>query len=63
MRYDSGKIILVHNHPSGDPAPSAEDLDITEKLIKAGDEIGISVLDSVIIGGEEFWSWKESENS
>jgi DNA repair protein RadC len=59
IKNSASKIILVHNHPSGDPAPSAEDLDITEKLIKAGEEIGISVLDSVILGGEGWWGWKE----
>ncbi|MDP3027523.1 MAG: DNA repair protein RadC [Nanoarchaeota archaeon] len=62
IKNSASKIILAHNHPSGDPAPSAEDLDITEKLIKAGEEIGISVLDSVIIGGDKWWGWKEKEN-
>ena len=44
-------LILVHNHPSGDPAPSAEDLRITRQLIQAGRVIGIKVLDHVILGG------------
>ena len=59
IKNSAAKIILVHNHPSGDPSPSREDLEITEKLIQVGDEIGIKVLDSVIIGGEEWGSWKE----
>ncbi len=59
IKNSASKIILVHNHPSGDPAPSDEDLEINEKLIKSGEEIGIKVLDSVILGGEGFWSWKE----
>jgi DNA repair protein RadC len=59
IKNSASKIILVHNHPSGDPAPSSEDLEITEKLMKTGDEIGIKVLDNIIIGKEEFWSWKE----
>jgi DNA repair protein RadC len=43
----------------GDSSPSPEDLEITEKLMKAGDELGIKVLDHVIVGKEEFWSWRE----
>jgi DNA repair protein RadC len=43
-------LILVHNHPSGDPAPSSEDLRITRQLIQAGQVIGIKVLDHVILG-------------
>ena len=43
-------LLLVHNHPSGDPTPSREDISITEKLKGAGEIMGISVLDHVIIG-------------
>jgi len=43
-------VILAHNHPSGDPTPSAEDITITKRLIKAGELLGINVLDHVIIG-------------
>ncbi|MDO8622913.1 MAG: DNA repair protein RadC [archaeon] len=59
IKNSASKIILVHNHPSGNPEPSSDDLEITEKLIKAGDELGIKVLDHVIIGGEKWWGWKE----
>jgi DNA repair protein RadC len=43
-------VILAHNHPSGDPTPSAEDVSITKRLVKAGELLGISVLDHIIIG-------------
>ena len=59
IKNSASKIILVHNHPSGNPEPSNEDLEITEKLIKVGDEIGIKILDHVIIGGGKWWNWKE----
>jgi len=59
IKNSASKIILIHNHPSGDPNPSQEDLEIIEKLQKAGDELGISILDSLIIGKEGFWSWVE----
>ena len=59
IKNSASKIILVHNHPSGDPNPSDEDVEITKKLMKAGEEIEIKVLDHVIVGGGRFWSWKE----
>jgi len=59
IKDSCSKIILVHNHPSGDPTPSQEDKEITNRLMKAGEELGISVLDHVIIGDEGWWSWKE----
>ena len=46
----AANIILVHNHPSGDPSPSSQDIQITKKLIEAGRILGIEVLDHVIIG-------------
>ena len=59
IKNSASKIILVHNHPSGDPNPSQEDLVITENIIKTGEEIGIKVLDHIIIGRKKWKSWKE----
>jgi DNA repair protein RadC len=42
-------IVLVHNHPSGDPEPSEEDLSITKRLVEAGELLGISVLDHIVV--------------
>ena len=53
------KIILVHNHPDGDPMPSVNDLEITDELVKAGNLLGIKILDHVIIGNNKKWSWKD----
>jgi len=50
----------LNNHPSGDPTPSREDDDMTEKLISAGNELGITVLDHITIGRGEWGSWKEN---
>ncbi len=47
---NAAAIILAHNHPSGDPSPSPEDLEITRRLVEAGKILGIEVLDHVIIG-------------
>jgi len=52
-------VILVHNHPSGDPAPSREDREITERIRAAGGILGIPVLDHVIIGDCTFYSFRE----
>jgi DNA repair protein RadC len=60
IRNSASKIVIVHNHPSGDPSPSQEDLAITEQIEKAGDELGIKVLDHIIIGKDGFWGWKKS---
>ena len=55
----ANSIILVHNHPSGDPQPSQEDIRATKQCIEAGNQIGIKVLDHVIIGDGIFVSLKE----
>lgn len=52
-------IIVVHNHPSGDPTPSSEDLQITKRLKSAGEVIGISLLDHIIIGDKSYKSLRE----
>ena len=61
IKNSASKIILVHNHPSGNPGPSREDLAITEKLLESGDQIDIKVLDHVIIGNGSWWSWLEDK--
>lgn len=53
LLQNANSIILIHNHPSGDPTPSQEDLKMTKKLIEAGNILGIKILDHVIIGDEE----------
>ena len=56
----SSGIILTHNHPSGDPKPSMDDYQITEKFCKCGDLLEIYLLDHVIIGMDSYYSFKES---
>lgn len=51
-------LILAHNHPSGDPTPSREDLEVTKRLVEAGDLLGIQVLDHLIIGNGRYVSLK-----
>lgn len=59
IKNSSSKIILVHNHPSGNPEPSEEDLEITRRLASSGEELGIKILDHVIIGRTIYWNWKD----
>lgn len=58
----AASIIFVHNHPSGDPQPSEDDVKLTKRLIEAGKIIGIEVLDHVIIGNETFVSIKATKS-
>lgn len=59
IKRNANSIILIHNHPSGDTTPSNEDISITNRLIDAGNLIGIKVLDHIIIGDNKFLSFKE----
>lgn len=56
---NAAAVILCHNHPSGDPTPSPEDISITRKIIEAGKLLDIPVLDHVIIGDGKYVSMKE----
>ncbi len=59
IKYGSNSIIFVHNHPSGDPTPSTEDIQTTQRLENAGNILGIKVLDHIIVGDGRFVSFKE----
>jgi DNA repair protein RadC len=59
IRHKAASVILVHNHPSGDPTPSQHDFDVTQTLIESGRLIGIPVNDHLIIGSESFISLRE----
>lgn len=59
VKHSTASIILLHNHPSGDPAPSPEDIEITNRLAEVGNLLGISVLDHVVLGDGRFISFKE----
>lgn len=59
IKESTVSVIFVHNHPSGDPSPSRDDILITERLVSAGDIVGIKVLDHVIIGDERYTSMME----
>ncbi|MDR0786795.1 MAG: DNA repair protein RadC [Gemmatimonadota bacterium] len=60
IRESAAGVILVHNHPSGDPTPSAEDRSVTRQMRTAGRIIGIDVIDHVIIGERRYISFLES---
>lgn len=59
IRRSAASIICLHNHPSGDPTPSREDIEVTERLIDCGKLMGIEILDHIIIGEHRFVSLKE----
>ena len=59
IRRNATQIVVVHNHPSGDPTPSPEDVAVTRGIVQAGKLLDIDVLDHLIIGGIKFVSLKE----
>ncbi len=59
LHLAAAAVVLVHNHPSGDPAPSVEDRDITRRLKECGEMLGIRVLDHVILGADRYYSFSD----
>ena len=59
IRESAAAVIFVHNHPSGDPAPSPEDLEITRRLKEVGEVMGVRVLDHVVIGRDRYFSFSD----
>jgi DNA repair protein RadC len=53
-------IVIFHTHPSGDPSPSPDDIDLTRRLIAAGVLMGIDVVDHLILGDARYWSLRET---
>ena len=59
LKYEAVHLILLHNHPSGDPTPSKEDIMVTKRIRDAGTLIGITLMDHIIIGDNRYMSLKE----
>ena len=59
LQKNAVSIIIMHNHPSGDPAPSTEDMLLTKRIMKAGELIGIELLDHIIIGNNCYISFRK----
>ncbi len=60
VKDSSAALIFMHNHPSGDPAPSREDRECTQRLLRAGKILGIRVLDHVVSGHEDYFSFADA---
>lgn len=59
LEHRAAAIILIHNHPSGDPSPSPEDVSVTRQIVQAGSLLNVDVLDHLVIGHQRFVSLKE----
>ena len=59
VRASAGAVILIHNHPSGEPSPSEDDIAVTRRLERAAEILGIRILDHIIVGDGEYASFKE----
>lgn len=62
IKYCAASIILIHNHPSGDPTPSIEDKNFTNAIIKSSQIIQIPLIDHIIIGNNKYYSFYDNEN-
>ncbi len=60
VRDSTASLIFIHNHPSGDPAPSREDRDCTQRLVHAGQILGIRVLDHIVFGYDDYYSFADA---
>lgn len=56
---NAAAIVIAHNHPSGDPTPTADDVAVTRRLVATGDLLGIAVLDHIVVGEGRYYSFKE----
>ena len=61
LKHSAAQIIAAHNHPSGDPKPSDDDLDLTKRLTEAGKMMGIEIMDHVIVSKNSYFSFKEEK--
>lgn len=59
IRESAAAVLFVHNHPSGDPTPSREDIELTNRLRQAGEVMGVRVLDHIIIGNGDYVSFTD----
>jgi len=59
IRANAAAVLLAHNHPSGDPTPSQEDIQITKQLVEAGKILGIKVVDHLVVAGDAYYSFME----
>ena len=59
IRKNASALVVIHNHPSGDPTPSPDDVAVTRAMMQAGKLLDIEVLDHVVIGADRFVSLKE----
>ena len=62
IKNAASRIIILHNHPSGDPTPSSEDIEVTKRLIDAGKTLNIQLLDHVIIGNGKWWNYQDNQD-
>ena len=61
LKHNAASLILIHNHPSGDPEPSQDDLEITKRLREAGQIMGLEIIDHLIISHNNYFSFKEHQ--
>lgn len=61
IQYAAARVIVAHNHPSGNPQPSKNDQRLTDRLVKCGELLGIEFLDHIVIGNQDYFSFREAQ--
>ncbi|MDD6431941.1 MAG: JAB domain-containing protein [Lactobacillaceae bacterium] len=61
LRYSASGLVMIHNHPSGNVKPSQQDLAFAKRLERGGKLLGIQILDFMIVGNDQYYSWREQE--
>ena len=61
LKHGCASLIVVHNHPSGDPTPSTQDISLTKRLMEIGELMGIELLDHLVIGTDGYISMREEK--
>lgn len=61
IKHLAHSVIIMHNHPSGDPTPSSADIIVTQTIQEVGNIVGIPLVDHIIFGSSSFWSWSDSK--
>lgn len=61
IKHLAHSVVIMHNHPSGDPAPSPQDIAVTQTMQDVGTIVGIPLIDHIIFGAEGFWSWNDAD--
>jgi DNA repair protein RadC len=59
LKHEASGIVLVHNHPGGDPHPSSQDMELTRRLVRAASDLGVRILDHLVVTDDAYYSFQQ----